>query len=59
MIRNLAKLVAFKKAPKTMFALMSPIKALKWGAVFFLVKKLIEPSKSTEQKRPAHGTRHA
>ena len=60
MIRSLAKMVAFKKAPKTMFALMSPIKALKWGAAFFLVKKLIGGSKDrTEQNRTRSRTRHA
>ena len=53
MIRTLAKLVAFKKAPKTMFALMSPLKALKWGAVFFLVKKLLKRNDRTDRTRHA------
>lgn len=41
MIRKLAKLLAYKKAPAKTFALLHPIKALKWGAVVFLVSKLI------------------
>lgn len=41
MIRKLAKLVAYKKAPAKTFAVLHPMKALKWGAVFFLVSKLI------------------
>lgn len=41
MIRKLAKLVAYKKAPAKTFAFFHPIRALKWGAAFFLVKKLI------------------
>lgn len=42
MIRKLLKLVAYKKAPAKTFALLHPMKALKWGAVFFLVSKLVE-----------------
>ena len=42
MFKNLIKLVSYKKAPKRTFAFLHPIKALKWGAAFFLVKKLVE-----------------
>ncbi|HUG39380.1 MAG TPA: hypothetical protein VMM12_02790 [Longimicrobiales bacterium] len=41
MIFKLAKLVAYKKAPAKTFAVLHPIKALKWGAVFFLISKLV------------------
>lgn len=40
MLKTLAKLVAYKKAPKRTFALLHPIKAAKWGAGLFLLKKL-------------------
>lgn len=46
MIRNLAKLVALKKAPRTTLAVLSPLKFLKWGAAFLLVKKLVERTRS-------------
>lgn len=41
MIRKLAKLFAYKKAPKSTFALLHPRRALKWGAILFLAKKLL------------------
>ena len=41
MISKLTKLFAYKKAPKSTFALLHPRKALKWGAVLFLAKKLL------------------
>ena len=41
MIRTIAKLVAYKKAPAKTFALLHPMKALKWGAIFFLVSKVM------------------
>lgn len=40
MLKGLAKLVAYKSAPKRTFALLHPVKALKWGAVFLLARKL-------------------
>lgn len=40
MLRKLVKLVAYKKAPKSTFALLHPIRAVKWGAGLFLLKKL-------------------
>ena len=42
MIRTLAKILAYKKAPAKTFAVLHPMKALKWGAIFFLVSKLME-----------------
>ena len=41
MIRKLAKLFAYKRAPRSTFALLHPRKALKWGAVLFLARKLL------------------
>ncbi len=40
MLKSLAKLTAYSKAPKKTFAVLHPIKAVKWGAGLFLVKKL-------------------
>lgn len=40
MLKGLTKLVAYKSAPKRTFALLHPVKALKWGAVFLLARKL-------------------
>lgn len=42
MLKALAKLVAYKKAPKRTFALLHPIRAVKWGAGLFLLKKLTD-----------------
>lgn len=42
MLKALAKLVAYKKAPKSTFALLHPIRAVKWGAGLFLLKKLTD-----------------
>lgn len=42
MLRGLAKLVAYSKAPKRTFAVLHPVKAIKWGAGLFLVKKLVD-----------------
>lgn len=40
MLKGLTKLIAYKKAPKKTFALLHPVKALKWGAAFFVAKKV-------------------
>lgn len=45
MFRTLIKLVSYKNAPKRTFAFLHPIKALKWGAALFLMKKLVESEK--------------
>lgn len=42
MLKGLAKLFAYKKAPKKTFALLHPVRALKWGAGLILLKKLWE-----------------
>jgi hypothetical protein len=41
-MRKLLKLAAYAKAPKATFALLHPIKALKWGAAFYVGKKVWE-----------------
>ena len=41
MLKTIAKLVAYKKAPAKTFALLHPVKALKWGAIFFVVSKAL------------------
>lgn len=46
MIKGIAKLVAYKKAPMRTFVLLHPIRALKWGAMFFLGKKIWEGVRS-------------
>jgi len=42
MIRRLLKLTAYARAPKATFALLHPIRALKWGAAFYVGKKLYQ-----------------
>jgi hypothetical protein len=42
MMRKLFKLAAYAKAPRTTFFLFHPIRALKWGAAFYVGKKLYE-----------------
>jgi hypothetical protein len=51
MLKGLAKLVAYKKAPKRTFALLHPVKALKWGAALLLAKKLWEGTRSESTGR--------
>lgn len=43
MLKGLAKLIAYKKKPKTTFALLHPIKAAKWGAMLVAVVLDVEP----------------
>lgn len=40
MLKTLAKLLAFKKAPKKTFFLLSPLRATKWLAGLWLVRKI-------------------
>ena len=40
MLRKLAKMLAYTKAPKQTFAVLHPVKAAKLGAAFWLGKKL-------------------
>jgi hypothetical protein len=41
MIKTIAKLIAYKKAPASTFAVLHPLKALKWGAIFFIVSRVL------------------
>ena len=52
MLRMLAKMVAYKKHPKATAALLHPRKALKWGAMFWLGKKLLGSDKKQGTERP-------
>ncbi|MBW3534607.1 MAG: hypothetical protein KY453_05230 [Gemmatimonadetes bacterium] len=47
MLRKVAKLIAYKKAPRRTFAVMHPLKALKYGAIYLVVKKVLD------SRRPA------
>ncbi len=49
MIRRLLKLTAYTKAPKTTFVLLHPIRALKWGAAFYVGKKMYERVRSLSE----------
>jgi hypothetical protein len=49
-MRRLFKLAAYAKAPRATFFLFHPIRALKWGAVFYVGKKLYERAR-TESDR--------
>jgi hypothetical protein len=40
MLKALAKLTAYSRAPKRTFAFLHPLRAIKWGAGLFLLKKL-------------------
>jgi hypothetical protein len=42
MLKGLAKLAAYKKAPKATFAMLHPIKAVKWGALLFAAKLVFD-----------------
>ena len=51
MIRSLFKTLAYTKAPKSTFALLHPGKALKYGAIFWLGKKLLGGGKRSRERR--------
>ncbi|HUH12316.1 MAG TPA: hypothetical protein VMK65_04370 [Longimicrobiales bacterium] len=53
MLRKLAKLTAYKKNPAATFALLHPRRALKWGAMFWLGKKLLGGGKKAKPDQPA------
>jgi hypothetical protein len=38
MIGKLAKMAAYARAPRATFAVMHPVKAAKYGAIYLLVK---------------------
>jgi hypothetical protein len=51
-MRKLLKLAAYAKAPKATFALLHPIKALKWGAAFYVGKKVWERVRRASEHVP-------
>jgi hypothetical protein len=51
-MRRLFKLAAYAKAPRATFFLLHPVRALKWGAVFYVGKKLYERVQSASERLP-------
>lgn len=49
MIRKMMKALAYTRAPKSTFTLLHPAKALKYGAIFWLGKKLLGGSRRRER----------
>lgn len=45
MFRSLMKMLAYSKAPRSTFALLHPRSALKYGALFWIGKKLLGAGK--------------
>jgi hypothetical protein len=42
MVGGILKMVAYTKAPLKTFMVMHPMRALKWGATYFVVKTALE-----------------
>jgi hypothetical protein len=55
MMRRILKLAAYTRAPKATFALLHPIRALKWGAAFYVGRKLYRRARSLAEPRPGEG----
>lgn len=51
-MRRLFKLAAYAKAPRATFFLFHPIRALKWGAAFYVARKLYERVKNASDRLP-------
>jgi hypothetical protein len=49
-MRKLLKLAAYARAPKTTFAILHPIRALKLGAAFYVGKKLWERARQASER---------
>jgi hypothetical protein len=49
-MRKLLKLAAYAKAPRATFAILHPIRALKWGAAFYVGKKVWERVRSASER---------
>lgn len=41
MLRKAVKLLAYKKAPKSTFAVMHPLRAARYGVIYLVVKKAL------------------
>ncbi len=40
-IGQIAKMAAYAKAPRAMFAMMHPLKAAKYGAIYLVLRRLM------------------
>jgi hypothetical protein len=58
-MRRILKLAAYTRAPKATFALLHPIRALKWGAAFYVGRKLYRRVRSAAESRPGEGVSSA
>lgn len=54
MLKGISKAVAYYKAPVKTFAVLHPIKAVKWGGIFLLVgmalKRTVGRSHATDER---------
>lgn len=41
MLKTLGKLYAYKKSPVQTFALLHPMRALRWGVIFLIVRTVM------------------
>lgn len=53
MLGKLTKAAAYVKSPKKTFALLHPIRAVKYGAAFWLLKRVFRGSRGKEESRIA------
>jgi hypothetical protein len=51
-MRRLFKLAAYARAPRATFFLFHPIRALKWGAAFYVGKKLYQRVRHASDRLP-------
>lgn len=45
MVRGIAKAIAYKKMPRSTFALLHPVRALKLGTAMFVARQVFGPRK--------------
>jgi len=50
MLRKALRLAAYVKAPVKTFMLMHPIRALKWGAAYLIVKTALDVQRRPEER---------
>lgn len=53
MFGRLIRLTAYAAAPVTTFVLLHPVRALRWGAVYLIVKNVLEGGRRTGRRAPA------
>jgi len=51
MLRKALRLAAYVKAPVKTFMLMHPMRALKWGAAYLIVKTALDVERRPKQER--------